>query len=43
MRAGREGKMKDILIEILKELKMIRAHLETITGKEFLAGRRFGF
>lgn len=35
--------MKEILVEILKELKIIRAHLETITGRKFNAGSRFGF
>lgn len=35
--------MKEILVEILKELKIIRKHLETITKKEFRAGNRFDF
>lgn len=35
--------MKPILIEILKELKIIRAHLETITKHQFRAGSRFDF
>ena len=35
--------MKKILIEILKELKIIRKHLEVLTGKEFRAGKRFDF
>lgn len=35
--------MKEILVEILKELEIIRKHLETITNKEFRAGNRFDF
>ena len=35
--------MKEILIEILKELKIIRRHLEDITKKEYNAGNRFDF
>lgn len=35
--------MKEVLIEILKELKIIRKHLEVLTGKEFRAGTRFNF
>ena len=31
----------EILIEILKELKIIRKHLEEITEKKFAAGKRF--
>lgn len=34
--------MKELLWEILKELKIIRKHLETITGRQFTAGQRFG-
>lgn len=33
----------EILFEILKELKIIRKHLETITGHKFDAITRFGF
>ena len=36
-------KMKVILIEILKELKIIRRHLEDITKKKYSAGNQFGF
>lgn len=35
--------MKEILIEILKELKIIRRHLEEITGRKFSAGQRHDF
>lgn len=35
--------MKEILIEILKELKIIRRHLEEITKCKFSAGNRFDF
>lgn len=35
--------MKEILIEILKELKIIRRHLEEITKHKFSAGSRFDF
>lgn len=35
--------MKEILIEILKELKIIRRHLEEITKCKFSAGSRFDF
>lgn len=36
--------MKEILIEILKELKIIRKHLEDLNkGKKYTAGRRFDF
>ena len=35
--------MKEILIEILKELKIIRKHLEVITKHHFVAGNRFDF
>lgn len=35
--------MKKILIEILKELKIIRKHLEVLTGKHFSEGSRFDF
>lgn len=35
--------MKETLIEILKELKIIRKYLEVITGKKFSAGQRFDF
>lgn len=38
---GMEGKMKGILLDILRELRHIRLHLETITGKKIdLSGRR---
>lgn len=33
--------MKEILIEILKELKIIRKHLEDINKKKYTAGKRF--
>lgn len=33
--------MKEVLVEILKELKIIRKHLEVLTGKEFRAGKKF--
>lgn len=33
--------MKEILIEILKELKIIRKHLEDINQKKYNAGKRF--
>ena len=33
----------EILFEILKELKIIRKHLETIPGHKFEAGTRVGF
>ena len=35
--------MKEVLIEILKELKIIRKHLEVLTKHRFEAGRRFDF
>lgn len=35
--------MKEILVEILKELKIIRKHLEVITKTKFSAGQRFDF
>lgn len=35
--------MKEILVEILKELKIIRKHLEVITKREFKAGHRFSW
>lgn len=35
--------MKVILIEILKELKIIRHHLEDIAKKKYSAGNQFGF
>lgn len=35
--------MKTILFEVLKELKIIRRHLEDITKKKYNAGNRFGF
>ena len=35
--------MKSVLIEILKELKIIRRHLEEITKKKFAAGQKFDF
>lgn len=35
--------MKEVLIEILKELKIIRKHLEVLTQHRFEAGRRFDF
>lgn len=35
--------MTKILIEILKELKIIRKHLEKMTGTQFSAGQRFDF
>lgn len=35
--------MKEVLVEILKELKIIRKHLEVLTGEHFSAGRRFDF
>lgn len=36
--------MKEILIEILKELKLIRKHLEDLNaGKKYKAGSRFDF
>lgn len=34
---------RDILLEILKELKIIRAHLEKLTGEKLKAGKRFDF
>lgn len=33
----------DALVEILKELKIIRRHLEEITKCKFSAGKRFDF
>lgn len=33
----------NVLVEILKELKIIRKHLETITNEKYKAGRRFDF
>ncbi len=35
--------MKEILLEILKELKKINAHLEMLTREKFKTGRRFDF
>lgn len=35
--------MKEILIEILKELKIIRKRLETLSGKQYTAGNWFNF
>ena len=35
--------MKEVLVEILKELKIIRKHLEVLSGKRFTAGTRFDF
>lgn len=36
--------MKEILVEILKELKIIRRHLEDLNGgKQYRAGQRFNF
>jgi len=35
--------MKEILIEILKELRIISKHLEALSGKQYTAGRRFNF
>lgn len=35
--------MKEIFVEILKELKIIRKHLEQITKCSFKAGNRFDF
>lgn len=35
------NKISELLFEILKELKLIRRHLEELTGKQFKAGRRF--
>lgn len=35
--------MKEILIEIYKELRIIRRHLEVITKRQFKAGNRFDF
>lgn len=35
--------VKEVLVEILKELKIIRKHLEVLTGKEYKAGKRFDF
>ena len=40
--AGGDG-MKEVLIEILKELKIIRRHLEEITKKKYNAGSLFDF
>ena len=34
---------RDILLEILKELKIIRVHLEKLTGEKLKAGKRFDF
>ena len=34
---------RDILLEILKELKIIRVHLEKFTGEKLKAGKRFDF
>ena len=36
-------KILDVLVEILKELKLIRRQLEEMTGKYFTAGKRFDF
>lgn len=33
----------EIVFEILKELKIIRKHLEVITEHKFEAGKRFDF
>lgn len=33
--------MKELLIEILKELKIIRRHLEEITKKQYKAAERW--
>jgi len=35
--------MKDILFEILKELKIIRKYLEVLTKHNYSAGQRFNF
>lgn len=37
------SRIADLLFDILKELKLIRKHLEVLTGKEYRAGRRFDF
>lgn len=37
------GRILDTLIDILKELKIIRKHLESITKREYVAGKRFDF
>lgn len=34
---------RDVLLEILKELKIIRVHLEKLTGEKLKAGKRFDF
>lgn len=39
----RYRQVKEILIEILKELKIIRRHLEDLNGKQYRAGKRFDF
>lgn len=42
--AGREdgmGKIFELLAEILKELKIINKQLSELTGKHFVAGKRF--
>ena len=36
-------KLAEIAFEILKELKIIRRHLEEITKCKFNAGKRFDF
>lgn len=33
----------DVLVDVLKELKIIRRHLEEITKAKFAAGNRFDF
>ena len=35
--------MRDIVFEILKELRLIRKQLEVLTGKKFSVGNRFDF
>lgn len=44
LRQMRYRQVKEILIEILKELKIIRRHLEDLNGgKQYRAGQRFNF
>ena len=37
------GKITDLLIAILSELKIMNKYLSDLTGKEYKAGRRFDF
>lgn len=37
------GRILNALIDILKELKIIRKHLEIITKRQYKAGNKFDF